>query len=103
MHQNSRYFYRTAGAAALLVCLMAGNVSAGGLFGRGGLIRGAAGNWLDKHVEQPVLTPLAREGAKAIGAAVGGAVAAANGVDPIVGAAVGRELGQKVNRAAGEK
>ena len=41
--------------------LVSGSVSAGGLFGNGGVFRGSIGNWVDKHVEKPILTPVARE------------------------------------------
>ena len=33
---------------------------AGGLFGDGGLIRGDIGNFMDKNVEKPILTPIAK-------------------------------------------
>jgi hypothetical protein len=31
------------------------SVQAGGLFGKGGLIRGDVGNFFDKHVEKPIV------------------------------------------------
>jgi hypothetical protein len=45
-------------AAAVVTNIPPAN--AGGLFGKGGVIRGDVGNFLDKNVEGPILTPAAR-------------------------------------------
>ena len=75
---------------------------AGGLFGDGGLIRGSVGRALDKHVEKPVLTPLAQSTVVASGTVAATAVGATVGA-PSVGAIVGAGVGDAVNKeAAGE-
>lgn len=51
---------RTFAALMISTALVAAPASAGGLFGKGGLIRGDVGNFLDKNVEKPVTTPIAR-------------------------------------------
>ncbi len=84
---------RTITAALIVATTMAPAAYAGGLFGKGGLIRGWVGEVLDP-VEKKVLTPAARGAAVAAGAAVGAAV----GGKP--GAIAGAALGEGINRAA---
>lgn len=67
---------------------------AGGLFGKGGLIRGSVGAFLDKHVERPILTPVARSTTIAAGAAIGGALGGH------AGAVAGAAAGEGINRLA---
>lgn len=47
-------------SVALLSAALSQSALAGGLFGDGGLIRGDVGNFLDKHVEKPITTPIAK-------------------------------------------
>ena len=47
-------------AVVLALSVYASQSSAGGLFGKGGLIRGDIGNVLDRTIETPVLTPIAK-------------------------------------------
>jgi hypothetical protein len=88
---------RTALVVAILSSVICGSASAGGLFGDDGLIGGDVGRFLDKNLEEPVLTPWARnatEGATtAVGTVIGGPI----------GGAVGEYVGKAINeRAAGE-
>jgi hypothetical protein len=76
--------------------------SAGGPFGKGGLIRGSVGNFIAKNVQRPVLTPLARGATVAAGTALGAAGGAYVGM-PATGAAVGGAVGQGVNNIAAGK
>jgi hypothetical protein len=87
--------------AALLFCLFpilcVDSAGAGGLFGDDGLIGGDVGRFLDKNLEEPVLTPWARQTTEAttsgIGTVIGGPI----------GGAVGEYVGKAINeRAAGE-
>jgi hypothetical protein len=75
---------------------------AGGLFGEGGLFRGSVGEFLDKHVEQPILTPAARAATVAVAAAAGATAGAHLGA-PEAGAALGTAVGQAINDAAAGK
>ena len=82
-------------ASALFVTSL-GAVNAGGLCGKGGLIRGDVGRLCDEAIEKPITTPLAKKATvvttTAVGAVVGGAF----------GAAVGAHVGEQINqRAAG--
>ena len=94
-------------SVAIIALVLGGGMNnaaeAGGLFGKGGLIRGSVGNFLDKHVEKPILTPAARGAAVAGGAALGAAGALAVGAPPNAGAAVGAAVGHAVNEAAAGK
>jgi len=87
---------------SVILFLSAPSAQAGGLFGPGGVIRGDVGNWLNKHVEGPILTPAARAATVAAGAAVGAAAGAMVGA-PNLGAAVGAGVGNAVNDAAAGK
>jgi hypothetical protein len=82
----------------LAVMAVAPAAQAGGLFGRGGLIRGSVGNFMDRHIEKPITTPLARGAVVAGGAAVGAYFAGE------AGAVGGAMLGHGLNRvAAGQR
>lgn len=69
---------------------------AGGLFGDGGLIRGDIGRIFDKHVEKPITTPLARQGAVAAGTAAGAFLGGKAG-NPAIGGMIGNQMGHCVN------
>ena len=81
-------------AVAAIATSLALPASAGGLFGNGGLIRGDVGNFLDKNLEQPILTPAARTVTVVAGAAVGAYVAGEPGA--IIGAVVGHGINEAV-------
>jgi hypothetical protein len=76
--------------------------NAGGLFGEGGLIRGDVGNFLDRNLEQPVLTPMARNtvvgATTAVGTAVGGYVGGPTGAK--LGGYAGGYVGDQINERA---
>lgn len=72
---------------------------AGGLFGNGGLIRGSVGEFFDKNLEKPILTPTARAGAVAAGTALGTYGGSFVGA-PQIGGAIGAQIGQGINDAA---
>lgn len=76
--------------------------SAGGLFGKGGLIRGSVGNFIHDKVQAPIVTPVIQGAVVAGGAAVG-AVAGAKVGAPVTGAAVGAGVGQGINDVAAGK
>jgi len=88
--------------SALLICLPlsvvgADAVSAGGLFGEKAPFRGTVGNWLDKKVEKPYLTPYARKNTVAATSALGTKIGGP------LGGLVGEYVGGKINeRAAGQ-
>lgn len=82
-------------ASVAIVAVTVTGASAGGLFGKGGLIRGDVGNFIDKHVEKPILTPVARAATVIVGAAVATYVAG-----PLA-APVGAAVGEAVNQAVG--
>lgn len=85
-------------SATVALVATAPAAQAGGLFGPGGLFRGSVGNFLDKHVEKPILTPLARGTTVAVGSAVGGYFGGN------AGAAAGAAVGHGINRlAAGQR
>ncbi len=94
-----------AATAFALMAAMTANASpaaAGGVFGDGGLIRGTIGNVLDRHLEKPILTPLAKfTTVAAFGAAgaYGGAFLGA----PELGALLGAGAGDAVNDLAAGK
>lgn len=90
---NKIVVFSAVGALAL----MSVPAAAGGLFGDGGIFRGTVGNWLDRNVENPITTPLARGAAVVGGAAVGAAGAAYLGAPPQIGSAVGACAGQNIN------
>ena len=79
---------------AMTVLATSGAACAGGLFGDGGIIRGSVGKFMDKHVEQPILTPGVRNlvvgGGTAIGGYYGGPA----------GAVMGGAMGHAINEAA---
>lgn len=77
--------------AAMALLVLASPAHAGGLFGDGGLIRGSVGNYLDRTIENPILTPFARQATVATGTAVG----AYYGGE--VGAVIGGFAGHTVN------
>jgi hypothetical protein len=94
-----------AGFIAASVTAFSQTANAQGLFGNGGVFRGDVGNWIDRNVEKPYLTPLAREtvvgGTTAVGSAVGGYVGGPTGAR--VGGYVGGYVGNQINeRAAGQ-
>lgn len=88
-------FLKSVLSAAVVVSTLASPAAAGGLFGHGGIIRGDVGNFLDKHVEKPITTPLARATVVVVGSAVGAYVGGE------VGAVVGAAVGHAINEAAG--
>jgi len=101
MKQNTRKMLQSAALAAALGLSITPSY-AGGLFGKGGIFRGDVGNFLDKNLEQPILTPAARGATVAAGAAAGAAVGALVGA-PEAGAVVGAGAGNAVNDYAAGK
>lgn len=90
-------------ASLLVVSVVAVSpASAGGLFGKGGPFRGSVGNFINKHIEEPILTPVARAATVAIGATVGAAAGTVVGA-PKAGAVVGAAVGQAINEKAAGK
>ncbi len=87
------------GFVAALAATAAAPADAGGLFGKGGLIRGSVGNFIAKNVQEPVLTPMAR-GAVVAGGAVVGAAAGSYVGAPVTGGAAGAGIGQGINDLA---
>ena len=83
-------------AAITVIAVGTSTANAGGFFGDGGLIRGTVGKFLDKHVENPITTPLARAGTVAAGTAIG-TVAGAEVGQPAIGGMIGNQLGHCVN------
>lgn len=85
---------------ALTVALVAISATqpafAGGFFGEGGLIRGDVGNLLERAIEKPITTPLARTGAVAGGTAAGAIIGGKFG-QPEIGAFVGNQMGHCIN------
>ena len=60
-------YYVLLGSAFLLSMAITSTASAGGgFFGEGSPFRGTIGNWIDKHVERPITTPVARKVREAI-------------------------------------
>lgn len=78
-------------AAACSLSLVSAPAFAGGLFGKGGLIRGSVGGWMDKNVEHPILTPVAQ------GATVAGATALGTYYGGAAGGMAGACAGQNIN------
>jgi hypothetical protein len=79
--------------------------TAGGLFGDGGLIRGDVGRFMQKNVQEPILTPMARGAVTTTTAAVGGVVGGVIGgpTGATIGGLGGKYVGDEINRrAAGE-
>ena len=96
---------RAAATAFALIAALSVNTlpaAAGGLLGDGGLFRGTFGNLLDRHLEKPILTPLA----KLITVAAFGAVGAYGGAflgAPELGALLGAGAGDAANDLAAGK
>jgi hypothetical protein len=88
--------------AVLLFCLPLSVIGtdvvlAGGIFGEKAPFRGTVGNWLDKKLEKPYLTPYARKNTVAATSAIGTKIGGP------VGGLVGEYVGGKINeRAAGQ-
>ncbi len=80
---------------------LAAPASAGGLFGKHGLIRGSVGNFVSRNVN-PIATPILRGATVAVGATAGAAGGALIGA-PATGALIGTSVGNGVNRAAAGK
>lgn len=96
---------RTAVTALALVTTLNINALpavAGGVFGDGGLFRGTIGNLLDRHLEKPILTPLAQLTTVAAFGAVGAYGGAFLGA-PELGALLGAGAGDAVNDLAAGK
>ena len=89
---------RTFLVLAIFLNFIGGPALADGVFGGdNGLIRGDVGNFLDKNLEQPVLTPWARKTTEGLTTGVGTYIGGP------IGGAVGEYVGKAINeRAAGE-
>ncbi|MDW9491730.1 hypothetical protein [Sinorhizobium meliloti] len=89
-------------AGAAFITLTQTNVSAGGLFGDGGIFGGDVGEFFDRNVEEPITTPLVQGTTVGVTTAVGTVVGGALG-NPVYGAFVGEYVGETINeRAAGK-
>jgi hypothetical protein len=82
--------------ALTLLALASGHANAGGLFGKGGLIRGDVGKLGDVIIDKPV-TPVLRGTVVAGGAVLGGVGGEMLGIPVPIGAAAGAGMGNEIN------
>jgi hypothetical protein len=93
---SRRVIFAAAVSSTILAAIPA---NAGGLFGDGGLIKGDVGRFMEKHVQEPIATPVLR-GAVEYGSTVGGAAVGGyygGGAGAVAGGALGNRLGRGVN------
>jgi hypothetical protein len=99
---NARLVIPTLIAAACAVGGFSPAANAGGLFGEGGVIRGDVGTFMQKNVQEPILTPAARGAVTttttAVGGVVGGVIGGPTGAT--IGGFGGKQVGDEINRRA---